>query len=225
MVWVVTSSFHFLYYLFGPFFFMMCLAKCLSVLVIFSKNQFLVSLILSISFISTHFYFLFYTDFGLCSSFSSFCRCQGRLFEIFLISWNRHHGIVLSSEKIYSIVIYFHFERKVMLFRIEFTHDCSSFILNWFMTKFWSIYIYLSMHTLLLLYDLIFKVVKHKIIKQKMSLASFKLNSSAFSLKLSYVGTSQFVCFPYFLLWHSQMSCFLVAYSWVQVLEINCLGS
>ena len=56
------------------------------------------------------------------------------------------------------------------------------------------------MHTLLLLYDLIFKVVKHKIIKQKMSLASFKLNSSAFSLKLSYVGTSQFVCFPYFLL-------------------------
>ena len=81
-----------------------------------------------------------------------------------------------------------------------------------FLTKFWSIYIYLSMHTLLLLYDLVFKVVKHKIIKQKMSLASFKLSSSAFSLKLSYVGTSQFVCFPYFLLWHSHGS-------WWRILE------
>ena len=52
-MWVVTSSFHFLYYLFGPFFFMMCLAKCLSVLVIFSKYQFLVSLIYSFFFFAS----------------------------------------------------------------------------------------------------------------------------------------------------------------------------
>ena len=152
----------------------------MSILFVFSKNQFLVSLTLSIVFlflvsilfISTQFYFLSYTDFGFYSSFSSFFRCQGRLFDIFLVSWNRHHGIVLSSEKINSIVICFHFERKMMLFRVEFTHDCSSFILNWFMTKFWSIYICLSLHTLVLLYDLIFKV----------SPASFKLHSPAFSL-------------------------------------------
>ena len=73
-------------------FFFVSLAKGLSIVFVFLKNQFLVSLVLSvvflvsILFISTHFYFLSYTDFGVCSSFSSFFRCQGRLFDIFLVS-------------------------------------------------------------------------------------------------------------------------------------------
>jgi len=66
----------------SPVFFLMSLAKVLSILLIFSKNQLLSSLIFSIvSFVSVHFCSDFYdlfssSNFGLCSSFSSWFRCK-----------------------------------------------------------------------------------------------------------------------------------------------------
>lgn len=61
----------------------------------------------------------------------------GSLFSLLLSDFlhkNCHCGIVLSSEMIQNIAIYFHVEKevKLMSLSIEFTHDSSSSIFNWY---------------------------------------------------------------------------------------------
>ena len=97
-VTVVISPFSFLILLIWALslFFLMTLAKYLSILFIFSKNQLLVLLISAIVFfvsISFIFVLIVMISFLLltlgfpCSSFSTCFRCKVRLFEIFLVSW------------------------------------------------------------------------------------------------------------------------------------------
>ena len=76
----------------SSFFALVSLAKGLSVLFIFSKNQFLVSLLFSVVFLvsiscSNHHRFLHSTNFGLVLVIFSQCpACRVRLFETFLAS-------------------------------------------------------------------------------------------------------------------------------------------
>ena len=93
---IVNSPFSFLILLTFFFFFLMNLAKGLSILFIFTKNQLLVSLIfaivlfVSVSFISALIFmisFLLLTLGFVCSSFSTFFRYKARLcVEIFHVS-------------------------------------------------------------------------------------------------------------------------------------------
>ena len=87
VVLVVTSSLLFLIFSWCPLSFFRSLPKCLCFL-IFSKNQFIVSLMFSIKFLGVYFiyfhshcyYFIPSTKFGLCPFFSSSFRCNFRSF-------------------------------------------------------------------------------------------------------------------------------------------------
>ena len=94
LIWVLPPCFFLLLLLFH-------LANGLSILLIlliFVKNQFLVSLIFVIvffvftSFISALIFFLSFLLITLsfvCSCFSSYFRCKVKLFEIFLVFWGK----------------------------------------------------------------------------------------------------------------------------------------
>ena len=115
------------------FFFLVIIAKCLSILFIFSKNlQLLVSLMfaiiffVSMSFISALVFIISFLPLTLgfaCSSFSSCFRCNVRLFIWdFLVSWDK--TVLLKTSLLVQLLLYprnfgslcFHFHLSLGIF-------------------------------------------------------------------------------------------------------------